>query len=93
LPPFSPFGKKQTKKENSLDAVPVLTGASRDSFLKSVDPWMGWRIRLILALIIQHTVAVALKLRVCDLIPELLAHTFIFRTLAQPARAIAALFL
>ena len=46
--------------------------------------------RRLLLLIIEHTMAIALKIRIGDLALEFLAHTFIFFRPGEPARAIAA---
>jgi hypothetical protein len=40
-------------------------------------------------LIIEHTVAITLKIGVCDLLPELLANTLILLSTLQAAGAIA----
>ena len=42
-----------------------------------------------LALVIQHTVAVSLEIRVGYLVPEFLAHAFVLRGVLYPAGTVA----
>ena len=66
----------------------VLLHLLRPIFFNAVFP-----LAHLLFLIIQHAVAVSLKLRVCDLITEFLAHAFVFLKFSDAARTVTALLL
>ena len=51
----------------------------------------GWRLTpLLFGFIVQHAVAIAFEIGVCDLIAKLFAHAFGIRRMVQSARAVPA---
>lgn len=81
LPSFVPIdekargdGKIRKTKEKGI-ATPAI-------------PEKPFRLRLFF-LIVKHTVAIALKVRVCDLLAELLAHTFGILVVHETAGAVS----